>query len=249
MFRNLKEKWQMAHCTIRVKNAIKKDNIFISRADEYDSLLEFFEQFELLRHFWTKALDLKEPNQQVALFSIVYYFLDFQHDELNFYFGDDKEELTQKEEDLWLNVTHFIQNPKEDYKNYILDYLSQKLKISDAHDVFDKHLTHLYRIHFGNFITSDCFDQFTHRYLLYFFFTKEFNEIDLEKDLIMTDENRGKINFEELKNQFDRIEVKHFGKYDFFQFKQLELRRFIEVTLRKSLTSGMLMLRNKFGHL
>lgn len=249
MFKGLKQRWQIAQCAIRVKNAINKDNIFISKANEYDNLLEFFEQFELLRYFWTKALDLKDPNQQIALFSIVYYLLDFQDDEFDFYFGDDKEKLTQKEQDLWLNVTDFIENPKEDYKNYILDYLSQKLKITDAQELFEKHLTHLYKIHFANFITSGYFDQFIDRYLLFFFFTEEFNEIDLEKDIIMIDENRGKINIEELKNQFDRIEVRYLDKYDFFQFKQIEIHRFVEVTMLKSLNSGMLMLRNKFGHL
>lgn len=249
MLKTIKKRWEIAKCAIRVNNSIDKNNILCSRVNEYKNLLDFIERFEILRFYYARTLNLQEPNQQIALFALVYYFLDFQDDDYYFYFGEDKEKLTATERNLWIEVTNFIKSPKEDYKIYILNYLSKKYSINNANETFKKHLNHLYKINFYNFITSDCFEKYTHIYLFSYFYTKEFEEIDLEKNLIMVDENHGTINFEELNNQFHKIDVRYsITKHDFYQSKTLSIKNLIDVSLKKSLNSEILMLRKKFAH-
>lgn len=221
-------------CRTRIKNAIKKEKFSSFNNNEYYKLLSFIENFEILRHFWTMGLDHKDPKQDISLFSIVYYVLNFKHNEYVWELNEIKGKETDYEQEKMFLIAF------EDYRDYILGVLSKEHDISNAFDIFKKHLDHLNQIEFDYFIESKYYDEFANRYLVLFFFTEEFDELDIVAEVEGVSEGMNEYYFNKLREKFDLIELGHIDKLLFFEQKKVELRYFIETTLRKTFSIDML---------
>jgi len=232
LFKTIKVMFAGVKCTIRVAKAIDKKNLI--RPNEYERVIDFLTKYELVRHIWTKELNCKTEKQKIAVFALVFYLLELQIFGDPYFWADNQESLTDDEDELWLRISDLLENAMEDYKKFILNNSVEKGRGVDVSIIFDKYLKHLHKIDFINFLLSKEMKHLANKYLLVYLESDEFDNIDVMKDVIIIDDERGKINIKELENQIDQIVLKtpNLGlDFDRIQIKLVKLRLFCDTTL------------------
>jgi hypothetical protein len=230
-FKKLKLGYDYVKCNTRVSKAIIKEELFYS--EQYENVVDFITKFEFLRHTWTESLHLKTEKQKLAMFCLVYYILAKYYSADPYFWAEDKNEMTDSEEEHWDRVSDLFDYPIDAYKDYILNN-SDIINISDINEMFEKYKGHLVSINFANMLLSEKLNHLVHKYLLVYFNSDLFFEIDLMKDVIPIDERWGEINVKELENQIEHVIINtpDLGlNIEEVQYKLMQYRIFCDTTL------------------
>jgi hypothetical protein len=234
---------QWTKCSIKVSNAFKKEGIIDQNENKKN--IDFFSDIEFLRHQWTKILGLKSDKEKLAIFSIIYYLLEIQFDGNPYYWAKNQVEMDYENEiQYWGRVTSNLEKPIMIYKNFIVEDYIGKTNFN-AESIFKEHLDHLHKINFFDLLMfkGDYFEEelnknvvksridLISRYLLVFFHSELFYEIDIIKD------KNGSIDTDKLLDKIDSIIIMspNLGfQFDKVQAKLYALSNFTTYSLLKS---------------
>lgn len=237
-FKNISTGYKYVKCNARVYKAIEKSKVVDQK--QYDKIVQFIGNYEFLRQTWTESLNLKTDKQKLAMFALVYYILVIYEGGDPFFWAEDKNEMTDSEEEHWDRVLDLFNYPISAYKDYILNN-SGIFNVPNISEEFVKYKDHLIMVNFSSWLFNEELNKLINKYLLVFFNSDFFFEIDIMKDLIPIDEERGSINIKELENQIDRVIMitPDLGlNIEKNQFKLTELKIFSDTTLMTTLNNN-----------
>lgn len=258
MFKKIISKWQENNCEWRVRSAITFDEDKgrtngLRKTLEYENIVTALNYIELTRFYWKKFYQLKNAKEEIAIFALAFYLIDFQEDFEDGFLFEKYFEISQEDEDLYDLVNILMEKPKNDYKFYILKKISKKYKINNAHQLFEDHLSYLHDMPFHNFILSPFYNEFHSKFLYFFIYTDDYKSIDINKKIITNNEDSELKTYEQIKLhelgvQFMTLEMKNLN-FDEMIFEEYTNKIFIEKFLIPTLNSKIILLRNIFNHL